>query len=94
MEEKLHLFLTLIQISFKPRPLYSQGKSARYLLERRTDGLQRSFGRCGEETIILPLSGIDSRFHDRPTRRPITTLIELYRLLSNSRVVANDESEM
>jgi hypothetical protein len=36
-------------ISFTPRPLYTEGKSLRYPLDRRLGGPQNLSGRCGEE---------------------------------------------
>jgi hypothetical protein len=43
-------------ISFTPRPLYYQGKSPRYPLDKRLDGAQARSGRRGEDKNILPLS--------------------------------------
>jgi hypothetical protein len=34
-------------VSFTARPLYSQGKRPRYLLDRRLSGPQRRYERCG-----------------------------------------------
>jgi hypothetical protein len=36
-------------VSFMPRPLYSQGKSPRYPLDRRLGGPQSRSGRGGED---------------------------------------------
>jgi hypothetical protein len=64
--------------AFTPRPLYPQGKSPRYPLNRRLRGPHSRSGRFGEETKILPLAG-NKRFHDRPARSLITTPTELPR---------------
>jgi hypothetical protein len=45
-------------ISFKPRPLYIQGKSPWYPSDKRLGGLQRRSGR-GEEKNSQPLSGLE-----------------------------------
>jgi hypothetical protein len=39
-------------VSFTPRPLYSRGKSPRYPLDRRLDGPQSRYGRCGGEKFL------------------------------------------
>jgi hypothetical protein len=41
-------------VSFTPRPLYSQGKSPRYPLDRRLGGPQSRSGRGGEEKNSQP----------------------------------------
>jgi hypothetical protein len=45
-------------VSFTPRPRYPRGKSPRYLMDRRVNGAQSRFGRCGEEKN-LAMSGIE-----------------------------------
>jgi hypothetical protein len=40
--------------SFTPRPLYSQGKSPRYPLDKRLGGPKSRSGRCGVEKITCP----------------------------------------
>jgi len=45
-------------VSFTPRPLYPQGKSPWYPLDRRLSGSQNRSGYCGEEKISLPVPGI------------------------------------
>jgi len=45
-------------VSFKPRPLYSQGRSPWYLLDRKLGGLQSCSGRGDEEKNTQPLPGI------------------------------------
>jgi hypothetical protein len=47
-------------VSFTPRPLYPQGKSPWYPLDRRMGGSQSRSGRGGEETGSQPLSGLES----------------------------------
>jgi hypothetical protein len=39
-------------VSFTPRPFYRRGKSSRYPLDRRLDGLQTPSGRHGEVKIL------------------------------------------
>jgi hypothetical protein len=46
-------------ISFTPRPLYPQGKSPRYTLDRRLGGLQSRSGHGGEEKNFQPPPGIE-----------------------------------
>jgi hypothetical protein len=41
-------------VSFTPRPLYPQGNSPRYPLDRRLDGPQSWSGRRGEDKILDP----------------------------------------
>jgi hypothetical protein len=62
-------------VSFTPRPLYPQGKSPWYPLDRRLGGPQSRSG-CGggEKNSQLP-PGIEPQNHDRPARGPV-----LYRL--------------
>jgi len=45
---------------FTPRPLYPQGKSPWYPLDRRLGGLQSRFRRGGEEKNSQPWPGIES----------------------------------
>jgi hypothetical protein len=47
-------------VSFTLRPLYPQGKSPRYPLDRRLGGLQSRSGRCSEEKNSQPPPGIES----------------------------------
>jgi hypothetical protein len=46
-------------VSFTPRPLYPQGKSPWYPLDRRLGGLQSRSGRSGEEKNSQPMPGIE-----------------------------------
>jgi hypothetical protein len=46
-------------VSFTPRSLYPMGKSPRYPWDRRLGGPQNRSGRCGVETNLLPLRGIE-----------------------------------
>jgi hypothetical protein len=63
-------------VNFTPRPLYSQGKSPCYPLNRRLGGPQ---SRAGEEKNIQPLPGLELRII-QPVYQPYTT--ELSRLLT------------
>jgi hypothetical protein len=55
-------------VSFTPRPLYSQGKSPFYPLDRRLGGPQSRSGRGGEEKNSQPLPGLERP--DNPDRSP------------------------
>jgi hypothetical protein len=46
-------------ISFTPRPLYPQGKSSWYALDRRLGWPQSRSGRGGEEKNFQPLPGLE-----------------------------------
>jgi len=46
-------------VSFTPRPLYSQGDSLWYPLDRRLDGPQNLSGHGGEEKNSQPLPGLE-----------------------------------
>jgi hypothetical protein len=48
-------------VSFTPLPLYPQGKSRRYPLDRRLGGTQSRSGRCDKEEKFLLLPGIEPR---------------------------------
>jgi hypothetical protein len=62
-------------VSFTPRPLYPQGKSPSYPLDRRLGGPQGRSGRGGEEKNSQPPPGIEPQNPDHPIRSPM-----LYRL--------------
>jgi hypothetical protein len=62
-------------VSFTPRPLYPQGKSPWYPLDRRLRGPQSRSGRGGEEKNFQSPPGIEPYNLDRPDRSPA-----LYRL--------------
>jgi hypothetical protein len=53
-------------VSFKPRPLYPQGKSTSYSLDRRLGELQSRSGRGGEEKNSQPLPRLEP-----PIIRPV-----------------------
>jgi hypothetical protein len=53
-------------VSFTPRPLYSQGKSPRYPLDRRLGGPQSRSGRGGEEKNSNPPPEIEHLNFDLP----------------------------
>jgi hypothetical protein len=65
-------------VSFTPRPLYPQGKSPWYPLDRRLGGPQSRSGHGGEEKNSQPPSGIESLNPDCPCSLKIdnTTHIE------------------
>jgi hypothetical protein len=65
-------------VSFTPRPLYSQGKSPWYPLDRRLCGPQSRSGRGGEEENSQPLPGLEPPII-QPVALPYTT--ELSRIL-------------
>jgi hypothetical protein len=46
-------------VRFAPRPVYSQGKSPWYPLDRRLGGSQNRSGRSGEEKNLQPLLGLE-----------------------------------
>jgi hypothetical protein len=57
-------------VSFTLRPLYPRGRSSRYPLDRRLDGLQSRSGKYGEVKIFSP-SGLELRPIVRPARNHI-----------------------
>jgi hypothetical protein len=63
-------------VSFTPRPLYLQGKSPWYPLDRKLDGPQSRPGRGGEEKNSQPLPGLEP-----PIIQPVAQryTIELFR---------------
>jgi hypothetical protein len=62
-------------VSFRSRPLYLQGKSPQYPLDRRLGGPQSQSGHGAEEKNSQSPSGIEPRSSDRPARSQ-----SLYRL--------------
>jgi hypothetical protein len=55
-----HVFLTLALVgvvSFMPQPLYPQGKSSQYSIDRRLGGPQNCLG--DEKKKFLPLLGLE-----------------------------------
>jgi hypothetical protein len=62
-------------VSFTPRPIYPQGKSPWYPLDRRVGGPQSCSAHGGEEKNSQPPPGIEPQNPDRPARSPA-----LYRL--------------
>jgi hypothetical protein len=67
-------------VSFTPRPVYTQGKSSLYPLDRRLGGAQNRSG-CGvEEKNSQPLPGLE--FPDHPAQSS-----ELYRWVVQAPVV-------
>jgi hypothetical protein len=57
-------------VSFTPRPLYPQGKSPWYSLDRRLGGPQSRSGRGGEDKNSQPPPGIEPQNPDRPAHSP------------------------
>jgi hypothetical protein len=76
-------------VSFTPQPLYLQGKSTRYPLDRRLGGPQSHSGRGGEEKNSHPPPGIEPYNPDRPARSPT-----LYRLSYHGCNVTTDLREI
>jgi hypothetical protein len=68
-------------VSFTLRPLYPQGKSSCYSLDKRLGGPQSRSGRCGEEKNSQPLPGLEHRII-QPVAQCYTT--ELSRLLKGN----------
>jgi hypothetical protein len=56
-------------VRFTPLAALTPGKDTRYPLDRRLGVIESPFARCGEETNLLPLPGIE--------RRP-SNLVRLY----------------
>jgi hypothetical protein len=67
-------------VSFTPWPLYPQGKSSCYPLDRRLDGTQSHSGRGGEEKNSQSPPGIEPKNPDRPARSLVAIPTELSRL--------------
>jgi hypothetical protein len=61
-------------VSFTPGPLYPQGKSPRYPLNRRLGGPQSRSGRGGEEKNSQPLPGFEAPIIQPVARRYTTEL--------------------
>jgi hypothetical protein len=57
-------------VSFTPRPLYLQGKSPLYPLDRRLDGPPSRSGCGGEEKNSQPPPGMEPYNSDLPARSP------------------------
>jgi hypothetical protein len=71
-------------VSFTPRPLYPQGKSPWYPLDRRLGGPQSRSGRGGEEKNSQPPPGIETYNSDRPVR----SLVAIPTKLSKNKRIA------
>jgi hypothetical protein len=54
-------------VTFMPRPLYPQGKSPWYPLDRRLAGPQSQSGQGGEEKYFQPLLGLKPPHHPAPS---------------------------
>jgi hypothetical protein len=63
--------------SFTPQPLYPQGKSPWYTMDRKQDGLQRSSGFGGEEKNSQPLPGFEPQIIQPVAQRYSTELSRL-----------------
>jgi hypothetical protein len=57
-------------VRFTPRPLYPQGKSPWYPLDRRLSELESRSGRGGEEKNSQPPPGIEPQNPNHPVRSP------------------------
>jgi hypothetical protein len=69
-------------VSFTPRPLYPQGKSPWYPLDRRLGRPQSRSGRGGEEKNSQPPPGIERYFPDHPAPSLVAISTDLSRLLT------------
>jgi hypothetical protein len=58
-------------VSFTSRPLYPQGKSPWYPLDRRPGGPQSHSGHGGEEKNSQPLPGIEPQNPNHPAHSPV-----------------------
>jgi hypothetical protein len=61
-------------VSFTPRPLFLQGRSPCYPLDRRLGGLQSRSGRGGEETNSQHLAGLEPQIIQPVAQRYNTDL--------------------
>jgi len=82
VEIQLHAFLTLVLdggdwSASRLRPLYPQGKSPWYPLDRRLGGTRSRSGRGGEETNSQPLPGPESPIIE-PVAQHLTTELSWY----------------
>jgi hypothetical protein len=73
VEVQFHAFFDLGSrcrwvVSFTPRPLYPQGKSPLYPLDRRLGGSQGLYGRGVEEKNSQPPPGFEPQSSDSPAR--------------------------
>jgi hypothetical protein len=75
-------------VSFTLQPLYPQGKSPPYPLDRRLGGLQSRSGHGVEEKNSQPPPGIEPRSSDRPARNQ-----SLYRLRYRGSELQKDITE-
>jgi hypothetical protein len=63
-------------VSLSPLPLYPREKSSRYPLHRRLGGPESRSGCYGEEKNLLPPTGIEPQFPDRPAGSLVTVPTE------------------
>jgi hypothetical protein len=68
-------------VSFTRRPLYPQGKSPWYPLDRRLGGPQSRSGRGGEEKNSQPLPGVELPIVQPVAQRYTTELSQLLEIL-------------
>jgi len=61
-------------VSFTPRPLYPQGKSPWYILDRRLVGPQSRSGSGGEEKNSQPLLGLEAPIMQSVAQRYTTEI--------------------
>jgi hypothetical protein len=71
-------------VSFTSRPLYPQGKSPWYPLDRRLGGPQSRSGHGGEEKNSQPLSGIELPIIQPVAQRYTTELSRLLFILNTT----------
>jgi hypothetical protein len=77
-------------VSFTPRPLYPQGKSLWYPLDRRLGVFQSRSGRGGEEINSQPLPRFEPPIIQLVDERYTTELSRLH-IGSNERDIMNDD---
>jgi hypothetical protein len=75
-------------VSFTHRPLYPQGKSPWYLLDRRLGGPKSRSGRGGEEKNSQPLPGLEP-----PIIQPVSELSQLLNEIINIMKTVLDERD-
>jgi hypothetical protein len=61
-------------VSFTPRPLYPEGESPRYLLDKRMDGPQSRSGEGGKEKNFQPLPELEPMIIQRVAQLCTTEL--------------------
>jgi hypothetical protein len=73
-------------VSFTPRPLYPQGRSPWYPLDRKLGGPQSRSGRGGEEKNSQPLPGLEPPIIQPVAQRYTTEHSRLQKLVEVSNI--------